>query len=218
MWASWVIICVCTCTSYITLTVRNSFVHCKLVLYTYGDFPLKIKSIHFNARTKWSPTLARRVKSTSGEEDEVTMVTGGKKWMSTIHMCACVTEKSYLWLYWIHDLSWPHLKLLSELQVDVVHLGDGNVVIFSLLLVQQLVPERGKDEMEKSESTFYLIFFHHPWISSSVFPRSNKTLHLCTTSIISRWFSPFECLQVSSSAVPTRLYFLSNVHILWPLV
>lgn len=38
----------------------------------------------------------------------------------------------------------PHLKLLSELQVDVVHLGDGNVVVLSLLLVQQLVPERGE--------------------------------------------------------------------------
>lgn len=41
----------------------------------------------------------------------------------------------------------PHLKLLPELQVDVVHLGDGNVVVLSLLLVQQLVPERDKNNV-----------------------------------------------------------------------
>lgn len=34
----------------------------------------------------------------------------------------------------------PHLELLPQLQVHVVHLGDGNVVVLSLLLAQQLVP------------------------------------------------------------------------------
>lgn len=40
----------------------------------------------------------------------------------------------------------PHLKLLSELQVDAVHLGNGDVVIFPFLLAQQLVPKVKKNK------------------------------------------------------------------------
>ncbi len=59
----------------------------------------------------------------------------------------------------------PHLKLLPELQVDVVHLGNGNVVILSLLLVQQFVPMREK--MEKGESVFLKLLFLPPIIHAS---------------------------------------------------
>lgn len=48
---------------------------------------------------------------------------------------------------WVDLALRPHLKLLPELQVDVVHLRDGNVVVLSLLLVQQLVPERDKNSI-----------------------------------------------------------------------
>lgn len=72
------------------------------------------------------------------------MVTGerGMRFVKvSVYNTTCVIEcyKSSLFC--------PHLKLLSELQVDVVHLGDGDVVILSLLLVQQLVPERGKKSL-----------------------------------------------------------------------
>lgn len=36
----------------------------------------------------------------------------------------------------------PHLELLPQLQVHVVHLRDGNVVVLPLLLAEQLIPGR----------------------------------------------------------------------------
>lgn len=41
----------------------------------------------------------------------------------------------------------PHLELLPQLQVHVVHLGDGNVVVLPLLLAQQLVPATLKTDV-----------------------------------------------------------------------
>lgn len=42
----------------------------------------------------------------------------------------------------IHKAQRPHLELLPQLQVHVVHLRDGNVVVLPLLLAEQLVPGR----------------------------------------------------------------------------
>lgn len=44
-------------------------------------------------------------------------------------------------LFKLYRLLHPHLKLLSKLQVDIIHLRDGDIVILALLLVQQLVPD-----------------------------------------------------------------------------
>lgn len=78
---------------------------------------------------------------------KVTMVTGERN-----TFCRSERDKeSYLHfdrMLQIHNPSRPHLKLLPELQVDVIHLGNGNVVILSLFLVQQLVPERKVPEVE----------------------------------------------------------------------
>lgn len=51
----------------------------------------------------------------------------------------------------------PHLKLLPELLVDVVHFRDGDVVILSLLLVQQLEP--GEWERETHFALSFLLSF-----------------------------------------------------------
>lgn len=48
-----------------------------------------------------------------------------------------------------------HLKLLSKLQIDIVHLGNRNIVVFSFLLVQQLVPKRVK----KQKGNFFWFTF-----------------------------------------------------------
>lgn len=92
----------------------------------------------------------------------------------------------------------PHLEFLSELQVDVVHLWDWNIVIFSLLLVQHLVPDR--DEKWRNKWIYYLLTFSLP-------PSTYTETHLCS----------LECLQACSLSAVLH-YFLSNVHIFWQLV
>lgn len=85
-----------------------------------------------------------------------------------------------------YDFSWPHLKLLPELQVGVVHLRDRDIVILSLLLVQQLVPDRDNniDGGDLIYISFTLHWTHHPRISPVDHPLSDRTQHLCTTSIM----------------------------------
>lgn len=49
----------------------------------------------------------------------------------------------------------PHLKLLPQLQVDVIHLRDGNVVVLPLLLAEQLIP--GTLEKHREGASVYLL-------------------------------------------------------------
>lgn len=137
--ALWILMCSST---PLHLALRNSltFAHCEAALFMYAwDFPFKSQSFQSPLWHKgWNIQAGTRTRLPWWQE-------GGSRFAKLN-----VTKKAYSRFSYVVTTRYrltlsPHLKLLSELQVDAVHLGNGNVVIFSLLLAQQLVPEGKRD-------------------------------------------------------------------------
>lgn len=80
----------------------------------------------------------------------------------------------------------PHLKLLSELKVDIIHLGNGNIVVLSLFLVQQLVPD-------SKESREMFVEMCKNWVHL-LFSFQNTSQSLFDRVPVFRW----SCLQTCS--------------------
>lgn len=169
VWAFWKVICpllpwhlwvllslkvavfgiiMCRCTSYMSLPCLPgllTFANCKLGLFIYAwDFPLKARAFTFNARsdlplwhTGWKAQAGTCTRLPWWQErgTHFAKVSVTKKATYTLTEC-------YKFTTWVDLPLHPHLKLLPELQVDIIHLGNGNVVILALFLVQQLVPEK----------------------------------------------------------------------------